>query len=136
MSKFGCKENFDVYIYIEGREEPFLLDSVNRFDIHSDNDGGFNRIKIKDGLIDSDFINAVIGGVFANKFCRLVCKSVFRDLDGNDQPVKMTVKEAVLVSYDFTGAGFTPSIPNIVFEADFFDNQSMSNTKLIVEKND
>ena len=136
MGKFGCKENFDVYIYIEGREKPFVLDSVNRFDIHSDNDGQFNRFHILDGLIDTEFINAVLGGMFANKFCRIVCKSTFRGLDGIDYPAKMTVKGAVLVKYNFTGAGFKPSTPNIVFEADFFDSLLMSNTKLVVEKND
>jgi len=136
MNKFGCKENFDVEIYIEGREEPFVLDSVNKFDIHTDNDDQFNRFYIRDGLIDIGFINAVLGGAFANKFCKLVCKSIFRGLDGADHVIEMTVKGAVLVHYNFTGAGVTPSSPNIVFEADFFDNEMKSNTSLVVKEND
>lgn len=134
MNKFGCKENFDIEIHVEGIEEPFLLDSVNKFHVVSENDDQYNRFHIHDSLIDVSFINAVLGGALANKFCKLVCKSKFRDTNGVDVPVEMTVKGAVLVNYKFDGTAYLPSQPNIVFESDFFDRKLQSNTSLVVKE--
>lgn len=99
MSNYGVKEVFDFTIY-DTKGNKIFIDTVSKNSLSRDFETGMNVLIIEDALVDTKCITDILNGVYDG--CLIVkANSIFRNLDGVDKNVDISITVAKMNNYNF-----------------------------------
>lgn len=95
---FGANEVYD-FIISDGEKDIVTIESVkaNRFG----RKGGLNYLKIKDALINPDFMEIILKGELDGKRLTISGITKIRDLNGVDKTKVISIEGALFESFEY-----------------------------------
>jgi hypothetical protein len=133
MSKYGVKDVFDLDVY-DKKGLVFTIDTVKEVTVGRDNYKREGVLVVEDALIDINIVNDVLNGKYDDKHLRIKGKTSFRDLEGVDHDVSLSVTVAKLNIYNFKMSYDSVSVATLEFNFPTVDAYGFQNAILKVEK--